>query len=442
MTEHGLANSRIIEKSYLHAIMVATIIAGASFAGIVGYLFVDAATRPMVSTSQYHFNVQFRGTNETAMTEVVNNCVIPVLQMYARHPTWKANLEFQALMLEWMSKLGNSSRLTNITASNGTEMVNLDGLRLLKYLVGRDQVQLIVMQYSDALAIAYPYMDFYKSINYTRGLLRQLGIISPGDENGVSRVVLLQEGQFMLGVSRQVLDFKRQSGMPAYDTFLTTRESLSYFGVSNIAPIYTNSFGGEEIFVLPYNPVPSNEGGVIHHLLWFTDGEAVSEGSGSSWLESGYIDFDSISDYFALNPDKMRNHERQLEDLAQLGNIFMTLDEWVAYLTARNEVQSLGRWVPETHWTVFRYRSSFVWMGETQGLTHFDDNEINARNYRTHQVLLATETLLNYSKSTGAITGAEYNVLFSNMTRAWLSRLHKSRILPGSSQAFPRDTRP
>jgi hypothetical protein len=168
MTEHGLANSRIIEKSYLHAIMVATIIAGASFAGIVGYLFVDAATRPMVSTSQYHFNVQFRGTNETAMTEVVNNCVIPVLQMYARHPTWKANLEFQALMLEWMSKLGNSSRLTNITASNGTEMVNLDGLRLLKYLVGRDQVQLIVMQYSDALAIAYPYMDFYKSINYTR----------------------------------------------------------------------------------------------------------------------------------------------------------------------------------------------------------------------------------------------------------------------------------
>jgi hypothetical protein len=404
-------------KSFQAIMLVAAI----GLAGLIIYVTVDNVTRPIWSTSHYHFNVQYRAGNDTAMNEVVNNSLIPILQMYSRHPTWKANLEFQALMLEWMNGMGSNTRRTTVTATNGTIFHDLNGMDLLRYLVHSGQIQLIVIQYSDALALAYPYIDFYKSINYTRNLLLNLSIITPSDISAVSRAVLLQEGQFMLGSSRQTRDFQF-NGNPIYDTFLTTRESLSYFGVKEVAPIYTHSINGEQIYVLPYNPVPSIEGGVLHHILWFQDGENVNAGEGETWSDLGYVNNTDEAEHFPFDAAKQRNHERQIEDLESMGNVFVTLDTWVQHLVDRGEVRPLdeGRWVPETHWSVFRYRSSFIWMGETVGGTAYDDSEINARNYQTHKVLLATETLLNYSLGIGAITLDQWKPRFLNLTRAWL----------------------
>nr|MDO8088354.1 hypothetical protein [Candidatus Sigynarchaeum springense] len=406
-------------KSFQTIMLVAAI----SLAGLIVYATVDNVTRPIWSTSHYHFNVQYRAGNDTAMTEVVNNSLVPCLQMYARHPDWKANIEFQGLMLEWMNRLGNTTRLTDVyNPDTHSMMYGLNGMDLLRYLVNRNQIQLVVIQYSDALAIAYPYINFYKSIKHTRGLLRDLGIINDTDTDAVSRAVLLQEGQFMLGASRQTRDFRLPGigGRPVYDTFLTTRESLSYFGVKQNAPIYTYSTGGEQIYVLPYNPVPSIEGGVLHHILWFQDGENMNAGEGETWSDVGFVNNTDEAEHFPYDPAKQLNHERRLEDLMAMGNVFVTLDEWVAYLLDRGEARPLDRWVPETHWSVFRYRSSFVWMGETKGETAYDDNEICARNYHTHKVLLATETLLNYSLGIGAITPGQWATMFVNLTRAWL----------------------
>ncbi len=403
-------------KSFQAIMLVAAI----GLAGLIVYATVDNVTRPIWSTSHYHFNVQYRAGNDTAMNEVVNNSLIPILQMYSRHSSWKANIEFQALMLEWMAKLDNTTRLTDVFNPDTGEMLyDLDGMDLLKYLVHRGQIQLIVIQYSDALALAYPYIEFFKSINFTRGLLRNLGLINGTDTSAVSRAVLLQEGQFMLGASRQTRDF-RLPGRATYDTFLTTRESLSYFGVKENAPIYTYSTGGEQIYILPYNLVPSIEGGVLHHILWFQDGENVNAGEGETWSDVGYVNNTDEAEFFPFDPVKQYNHERRIMDLQAMGNVFVTLDAWVQHLLDRGEAKPLDRWVPETHWSVFRYRSSFIWMGETVGSTAYDDNEINTRNYQTHKVLLATETLLNYSLGIGAITPGQWSPQFGNLTRAWL----------------------
>ncbi|MBN2154377.1 MAG: hypothetical protein JW839_23175 [Candidatus Lokiarchaeota archaeon] len=413
-------------KSFQAIMLVAAI----GIAGLIVYTTIDNVTRPIWSTSHYHFNVQYRAGNDTAMTEVVNNSLIPTLQMYARHPNWKANIEFQALMLEWMDGMGNTTRLTDVyDPDTGTTLQDLNGMNLLRYLVHRNQIQLVVIQYSDALAIAYPYIDFYKSVNHTRGMLRDMGIINDTDADAVSRAVLLQEGQFMLGASRQARDFRfpGSDGRAIYDTFLTTRESLSYFGVKQVAPIYTAETGGEQIYVLPYNPVPSIEGGVLHHILWFQDGENMNAGEGETWSDVGFVNNTDEAEHFPFDEAKQLNHERRLEDLEAMGNVFVTLDEWVQYLLDRGEARPLDRWVPETHWAVLRYRSSFIWMGETktsqvyEGAVEYDDSEINARNYRTHQILLATETLLNHSRwVAGSIDQSQYAALYANLTRAWL----------------------
>ncbi|MHA1697699.1 MAG: hypothetical protein ACTSWN_02545 [Promethearchaeota archaeon] len=278
-----------------------------------------------------------------------------------------------------------------------------------------------MIQYSDALALAYPYIDFYKSVNYTQHLLDELGFTNTAsrNNNAVSRAVLLQEGQFMLGASRVVKDFTYSDGTPKYDTFMTTRESLSYFGVDQVAPLYSYNLFGVNFYVLPYW-ITAIEGGVLHHTLWFQDGENVNSGEGQTWEAGGYENL--TGEDFPANPARQRNHEERLMDLERQGNMFLTLDEWVQKMIDEGHVKPLGRWVPETHWNAFQYRSSFIWMGETAGGTAYDDSEINARNYQTHQVLLSTELLLNYSSSlpNTNISDVLLSEMRAKLERAWL----------------------
>ncbi|MHA1681979.1 MAG: hypothetical protein ACTSUE_13655 [Promethearchaeota archaeon] len=399
---------------------ITMLVASMSFAGIFGYLFVSNLARPMISTSSYHFNVQYRAGNETAMTEVINNSLVPLLEMYDRHPRWKANIEFQSLLVEWM------------------EAVNPDGLALLRKLTGRGQIQLICVQYSSALALAYPYVDFYKSVNYTRTLLTRLGFIneSAGNTSAVSRAVLLQEGQFMLGAAKIARDFKHENGTPVFDTFLTTTESLSYFGISDKGPLYTWDMFGQQNYVLPYY-ITGVEAGALHHILWFQDGENVNTGSGETWGDDGYTQHNGT--FFEENPERTLNHERRLMDLEKQGNIFMTIDEWMDYLLARNAHKPLTHFVPETHWAAFRYRGSFIWMSEFAGGTAYDDGEINSKNYRTHQYLLGTEILFNYTMSLPGsnITGTLRSNLTDKMTKAWLD-LNEAQVTD-STGLSPRD---
>ncbi|MHA1793154.1 MAG: hypothetical protein ACTSVI_10955 [Promethearchaeota archaeon] len=405
-------NRREFFKTYAVSMISVSVL----MAGFIIFITVDNHVRPIISTSHYHFNLQYRAGNETAMDEVVNNSLVPILQMYARHPTWKTNIEFQGMMLEWMKDMDSRGAIRNTTINGKI----YNGSALLKYLIDRGQVQLIVFQYSDALTLAYPYIDLYKSIKYTRQMLKDMGFINDSNTKAVSRCVLLQEGQFLLGSSRVVEDFKLPNGNPAYDTFMTIRDSLTYFNVERQSPIYSYSLGGNEIYVLPYY-FSDRDAGVFHHVIWFQDGENVNAGDRVTWESSGLVNKTEDSFFFPLSEDRQENHERRIMDLERQGNIFMTMDEWVDYLLDHDLAMPLDNYVPETHWNVFRYHSSFIWMGETAGQSFYDDSEINARNYRTHQILLNTEVLLNYSYFTlGTINATEYDSLNSILTRAWL----------------------
>lgn len=389
-----------LENKYFRAFQIIMIASTVMFSGFVGYICFDYFIRPKVSTSHYHFNVQYRVGNETAMSEVVNNTLYPLLQIYDRNPEFRGNIEMQSLTLEWMNK-------TNPECSD----------LLRKLVLDTKQIQLVMVQYSSALAIAYPYIDMYKSIVHTQELIEDFFGVYP--ESGISRAIMLQEGQFMLGASRIIEDIKNIEGNPVYDTLMVTKEALSFFGVESNAPIYRYQLEGlEEIFILPYVQTVM-EGDVFHSVLWFMDGELLVAGEEQYWTEDGYWEMNAS--FFEEIEFMTRNHENRLKDLARQGNRFLHLDEWVNTLLDRGQPPLLDQYVPETHWQTYRYRGPFVWMAQTKGGTPFSDGEVCSRNYYTHQKLLATEIMLNYSHfNLSSINASVYSSYYQRLNRAWL----------------------
>nr|MDO8111704.1 hypothetical protein [Candidatus Sigynarchaeota archaeon] len=403
----GSGREGLNKRNFYKSFNVSMAITAICLAGIVGAITIDNFFRPIISTSNYHFNLQYRAGMEGPMNGVVNNSLVPILQMYDAHPTWKANIEFQGQVLEWMEHMDQS-------AANGTYKLHdniTSTLELLQRVVNRGQVQLILMQYSDALAVAYPYLPWYKSINYTQELLLKYNITR------VSRAIMLQEGQFFFGLSRAMQDITFANGTPIYDTIMGLREILSYFRVRTQAPLYTWTVHTTRnttlprttttFKVFPYWIIPFVETGAYYWNVWCQDGENVNTGFLVTWENTD----------FAYSDIKMRNHEAQIAEMEQRGNIFMTCSEWMARAEAMNLVQPLDSYIPETHWQVFNYRSQFIWMGENGDI---DDGQITAMLYRTYQILQAVELMLNYSYfKLNNITKAEYEAQYQILARAW-----------------------
>ncbi|MHA1697698.1 MAG: hypothetical protein ACTSWN_02540 [Promethearchaeota archaeon] len=133
--EKKARQKELTPKEYFYrSFGLAMLISGFALVGFTGYLLIDNGVRPMYSTSSYHFNVQYRAGKIQAMNEVINNSLIPLLQMYARHPTWKANIEFQGLMLEHMKWMDDQNLTMTTTLPNGTVT---RGIGLLRYLTSR-----------------------------------------------------------------------------------------------------------------------------------------------------------------------------------------------------------------------------------------------------------------------------------------------------------------
>jgi hypothetical protein len=397
------------KHKFYKAFNVSMAIAAISMVSIVGIITIDNFTRPIISTANYHFNLQYRAGKEDAMNGVVNNSLIPILMMYQRHPTWKANIEFQGQMLEWMEHMDTLS-------ANGTYKLHNDitsSIQLLKNVTDSGQVQLILVQYSSALAVAYPYLPWYKSLNYTQELLHKYNITR------VSRCMLLQEGQFFFGTSRAMADITYANGTPIYDTLMGLREILSFFQVKTQAPLYTWSVTTSRnttlpttttttFKVFPYWILPFQETGAYYWNVWCQDGENVDTGFEVTWENTDF----SYSDI------KLKNHEASIMEMERRGNLFLTCDEWVARAEALGQVQPLDSYVPETHWQVFNYRSQFVWMGENGAI---DDGQICAMLYRTSQLLQGVELMLNYSRFKAAsISDSEYEAQYNLLSKAWI----------------------
>lgn len=404
------------KRTFYKAFYVAMVITALGMVGIMGGITILNVTQPKYSIATYHFNVQYRAGDAEAMIEVVNNSLLPILYMYDRHPTWRANIEFQAMMIEELALVDNLTTSNTSLKEYGDKKPYGSGMQLLQTLVNRGEIELIILQYSDALCVAYPYLAWYMSINYTQQVLQKYHI------HHVCRAVQLQEGQFLFGLSRVMADYKYANGTPIYDTMLVMTDVLNYYHVQTQAPIYTwkvqTSTGASwnstsNFYVVPYWILPSEEGTAFTWSIWCQDGENVDTS-----FESTYV-----AENFAYSDVKLKNHEAQIEAMEQEGNTFMTISEWENLLLSPSKPlgspMPLDSFVTETNWQAFSYRGAFRWMGKN-GVGNNDDGQIIAHCYRAYQELQAVDILLNYSYfGIHNLTRSQYENCSSILANAW-----------------------
>ncbi|MHA1819925.1 MAG: hypothetical protein ACTSVC_05590 [Promethearchaeota archaeon] len=372
-------NKEIFSDGNLKALALMVIVI---WSGLITFTFF-ALSHPMVSTSYYHANIQFRAGNEQAYEDIFNQSIRHIVQMYDRHPNWKWTLECQGLLIQMAFEHPQWRDIFDMIQEQNQ----------------RGQLELIVPQYSDALISAYNYKDFAESINYTHHLLEDEYNLT------ISNVFVMQEGQYL-----PAFPLIKQFGL---DTIIVSRDQLSYQNYYPHQPILNYSFAGIQANVMPVAWLPCYEAGVFHHELALSDAERTNTGGIEGPFEFNY------------NPDKMKQIELRHIELEKKGNIFMNMSEWVKHCIDHGYVEDMGKFMPESNWTPNRHQSVSRWMAWGNGAS--DDGLVLARNYYTRNLIHATEIMSQFAYSSGLITAQNYSYCKNKtdlaLVHIWLSQV-------------------
>jgi hypothetical protein len=346
-------------RSIFTAGMIASIVTlGVLLPGLILW-----TSHPMISTSYYHYNLQYRAGNEDVYAQIVENSLQHVVYMYGNHSSWNYTIETQFMMIEYVhdNYLGLYDEI---------KRQNLAG-----------QLELIVVQFSDSFQVPYTLKNFKESINYTTVRMEEYGLRQ-------SKLILLQEGQWLPGWGQAA---------PDHDAAIISVEQCGYFGYYPSQPVVEWELGGvtKHAFVIPW--FPTFEAGVYHHQIYTQDGEKINTG--------GYGSFDTAQD-FDFNPLKQSNLELRHIELEKQGNLFMTLEDFYDMCVEKNYVDKMEKFIPETEWVAAQYRTFWNWMGQGNGWT--DDGQMLARVYNAMTITQSTELLLNKSYALGFVNATEY----------------------------------
>lgn len=112
---------------------------------------------------------------------IVLESLLPMLEMYDKHPDWGVDIEMQAYMVEVMAQRHPTT------------------LALLRKLAQRGQVELISFHYAAQLFLAFPKADLHRSLQRVREVFAQNCL-------PLSGVVFNQEGQAGEGRQKMLLE--------------------------------------------------------------------------------------------------------------------------------------------------------------------------------------------------------------------------------------------
>lgn len=361
--EDAIITDYILNKRVFYAGLITIIVTFSAITGIIIYY----RGRPLVSTSYYHFNLQYRAGDETTYHEIVENSFQYIIWMHGNHSTWHYSVECQLMLIEFV--YANYPHIFEAIKSQ-----NQNG-----------QLELIIPQYSNSFQVPYPSKDFRESLNYTKNRFVELGLTQ-------SKLVLLQEGQWLPGLA-QVLD-----GNPNLHAAIISKEQCRYFNVFPQKTILNWTLFGKSMyaFVIPWVPVVEN--GVYWHMIYTQDGEKIN--TGGAGVNIG------VANEFSFNPDKQANLEARHVELEKKGNKFLTLTEFYDSCFVNGEIDTLTHFIPETEWVAASYKQYYTWMGDNSG--SMDDGLMLARIYHTRNLIQAADVFLEECYHEGAITDLTY----------------------------------
>lgn len=308
----------------------------------------------------FHFNLQYvagglvgMGSPENDRSErAIEDAIIvesfePVLDLFLAHPTWGQDIELQGYMLEVLA------------ARHPTV---LDKLRTL---AARKQIDVVSFHYSDQLYIAYPRVDWERSIAATDAVFAGAGI-------PVSTTVFCQEGQIGLGIAAALPQHGRR-------TLVWTKQNFGYQhpGVT-AAPLYR--VGEGRVLVTEEQTVSAGADSISATYTFVDDGELMATGNANPYFT------------FVKKPDAVAAYEKKLSDLEAQGYAVTPIARYVDAL----EQAGIGEAPPpllDGTWQPQSTNSTFKWMG---GRAIFGaderDNEVRTLGAIAHRELVLAET--------------------------------------------------
>ncbi len=360
-------------------------------------LTLTALARPATAVEKfdlavYHFNIQYvqgglkgwpDGTNadpsfdlndQQVMDRLIDQSFEPLLDMYARHPTWGADIELQGYLLEVMQH--DRSKV----------------LAKLKALADAGRVSVDSFHYADQFWLAFPTRDEEESYDLTLDAFSATGI-----PHGTT--VFTQEGQWG----------------PAMAPFMKAR------GLST-ALLPTNLFG----WVYPNDPgKPLYRFGDVYCVLTrgTSDGEVQTQWTfaddGEKAMTGGTDPYLGLN--FKTNPDAAAAYEQQLENDEANGWKLVSVADYVKRaLELEPDPPPLppmidGTWQPKETDNVAR------WMGDA-GLTDAlipgteADNAVLAGDAAAGRLVREAETVadsLHDQSMQAAVTSAWKDLLLA-----------------------------
>ncbi|MBW2453486.1 MAG: hypothetical protein JRI68_03200 [Deltaproteobacteria bacterium] len=315
----------------------------------------------------FHFNVQYvcGGTlgfvtnpnpvldldNDALEDRIITESFEPVIDLFAKHPTWGVDLEMQAYMLD-------------VIAWRHPEL-----LEKMRSLAQSGQIDILSFHYSDQLFIGYPQLAWERSQALTEEVFARHGI-------PLSRTVFCQEGQSAAAMA----DHFASRG---YRTMVWPKNLWSFqHGDFEAEPLY---HFGDGLMVAGAKGIDYDQGGTQIEVSWtfFDDGELLATG-----------DFDPyFPEFFWEDEEAVAAYEAKLENLESQGYRIATVDQYVTaveQLVTPTDPPPLldGTWQPGSTVGVKR------WLGGAGLWRHQErDNHVRTLGAIAHRELVAAETM-------------------------------------------------
>lgn len=317
---------------------------GASTAPVAHPELRDLSNEPKLAVAVYHFNVQYVAGGligfpdgeyvekyhlDEAQVEdrIIRQGLEPVLDLFLAHPTFHADLELQAYMVELIA------------------LRHPDVLDKMRELALSGQIDFDSFHYSDQLYIAYPKRDLMVSLEMTQEVFARAGL-------PLGKSIFTQEGQF----ARGQLPIAQQLG---YEVSVLPKNLYSYqFGEDPAdSVLYTDPKASEHAVIL---------GGRGWRGL---DAQGVEVDLQWTFMDDGEIAFSvgGLNPYFGLDyeidPARIAEHVTRLEEMEAQGYKHATIAEAVRAMKKRGvsfpEIPPVldGTWQPRDTNNVLR------WMG-------------------------------------------------------------------------------
>ncbi len=315
--------------------------------------------------------------NDKVEDWIVRESLLPILQMYEKHPSWGVTIELQAYMIEVMAQR------------------HMPTLVLLRKLAQRGQVEMVSFHYAAQLFLAFPKEDLVRSIARTKAIFALHCV-------PLSKVVFNQEGQAGEGRQRTLVELGYEIGVHPKNLFTYVRGNKPWW------PWYSSE--GGTLIVGPGGVDPAS--GVEVAWDFFDDGELRAIKS-------------KLAPYFAPlvghDPVRVAEFEKKLADREAAGWHMSTIADYVRHLDAKKVPKKVAPALLDGTWQPPSTQSIHRWLGGRSEAFPADeeDNRVRSGNAQASMWVRVCQVMVDQAEKSGKATEPQRATLAELWTLLW-----------------------